>query len=46
MTMLIDDPWLEEQLKEQRRAWGSDHHDEVWQGVYFLRRCRITSIRN
>ncbi len=36
MTMLIDDPWLEEQLKEQRRAWGSDHHDEVWQGVYFL----------
>ena len=19
-----------------RRAWGSDHHDEVWQGVYFL----------
>ena len=36
MTMLIEDPWLEEKLKEQRRAWGSDHHDEVWEGVYFM----------
>jgi len=36
MAMLIADPWLEEKLKEQRRAWGADHHDEVWEGVYFM----------
>jgi Uma2 family endonuclease len=34
--MLIADPWLEEQLREQRRARGADHHDEVWEGVYFM----------
>ncbi|MGD0897800.1 MAG: Uma2 family endonuclease [Thermoguttaceae bacterium] len=36
MTMLIEDPRLEEEIKEQRRAWGADHHDEVWEGVYFM----------
>ena len=36
MTMLIENPWLEEQLKEQRRALGVDQHDEVWEGVYFV----------
>jgi Uma2 family endonuclease len=36
MTMLVENPWLEEQLKEQRRALGIDQHDEVWDGVYFL----------
>ncbi len=36
MTMLIEDPRLEEKLKARRKAWGSDHHDEVWQGVYFM----------
>ncbi len=36
MTMLIEDPRLEEELKARRKAWGSDHHDEVWQGVYFM----------
>jgi Uma2 family endonuclease len=36
MAMLIADPWLEEKLKEQRKAWGADHHDEVWEGVYFM----------
>jgi Uma2 family endonuclease len=36
MTMLIENPPLEEQLKEQRKAWGVDHHDEVWEGVYFV----------
>jgi Uma2 family endonuclease len=36
MTMLIADPWLEEQLREQRKACGGDHHDEVWEGVYFM----------
>jgi Uma2 family endonuclease len=34
--MLIEDPRLEEQLKARRKAWGSDHHDEVWEGVYFM----------
>lgn len=36
MAMLIHDPVLEDRLKEQRRAWGTDHHDEVWEGVYFM----------
>jgi Uma2 family endonuclease len=36
MTMLIEDPYLEEELKERRKAWGADHHDEVWEGVYFM----------
>lgn len=36
MAMLIADPWIEEALKEQRRAWGADHHDEAWEGVYFM----------
>jgi len=34
--MLVENPWLEEQLKEQRRALGIDQHDEVWEGVYFM----------
>jgi Uma2 family endonuclease len=36
MAMLIADAWVEEQLREQRKAWGADHHDEVWEGVYFM----------
>ena len=36
MTMLIEDPKLEKELIAQRQAWGSDHHDEVWEGVYFM----------
>ncbi len=36
MTMLIENSRLEEDLKEQRKAWGADHHDEVWEGVYFM----------
>jgi Uma2 family endonuclease len=36
MTMLIENPRLEEELKERRRAWGADQHDEVWEGVYFM----------
>jgi Uma2 family endonuclease len=36
MTMLIENPRLEEELKERRKAWGADHHDEVWEGVYFM----------
>ncbi len=36
MTMLIEDHWLEEKLKEQRRVYGSDRYDDVWEGVYFM----------
>ena len=36
MATLINDPELEERLKEQRRAWGADGHDEVWEGVYLM----------
>ena len=36
MAMLIENPRLEEALKEQRQAWGADQHDEVWEGVYFM----------
>jgi Uma2 family endonuclease len=36
MTALITDPHLEESLKAQRRAWGIDRFDEVWDGVYII----------
>ncbi len=36
MAMLIENPWLEEELIEQRKAWYADQHDEVWEGVYFM----------
>ena len=36
MTMLIENPRIEEELIEQRKAWGVDQHDEVWEGVYFM----------
>ncbi len=36
MSMLIENPRVEEELKAQRQAWGADHHDEVWEGVYFM----------
>ncbi len=36
MAMFIENPRLEEELKEQRKAWGADQHDEVWEGVYFM----------
>ncbi len=35
MTALITDPHLE-QTKAQRRAWGADRFDEVWEGVYIM----------
>ncbi len=34
--MFIENPELEEDLKEKRHAWGADKHDEVWEGVYFM----------
>jgi hypothetical protein len=30
------DPRIEEQLLENRRAWGGDRFDEVWDGVYVM----------
>ena len=36
MPALITDPALQEQLIAQRAAWGADHHDEVWEGVYIM----------
>ena len=36
MTMLIENPWLEEEIKLERQSRGIDQHDEVWDGVYFM----------
>ncbi len=36
MAMFIENPQIEEELIEQRQAWGADQHDEVWEGVYFM----------
>lgn len=36
MTAMILDPALEERLLEQRRAWGADKFDEVWEGIYMM----------
>jgi len=36
MEIFIENPCLEEELIEQRKAWGVDQHDEVWEGVYFI----------
>jgi len=36
MTLMILDPGLEERLIEERRAWGADKYDEVWEGVYVM----------
>src|SRR5262245_8621189 len=36
MPTLVLDPKIEEDLLEQRRAWGADKFDEVWDGVYVM----------
>lgn len=36
MAVLVTDPRIEERLKEQRRAWGADRYDEVWEGIYMM----------
>jgi Uma2 family endonuclease len=36
MALLVLDPRIEERLKAERAAWGADHHDEVWDGVYVM----------
>ena len=36
MATLVTDPDLAEQLIEDRKVRGIDHHDEVWEGVYVM----------
>ena len=36
MATLVMDPKIEEELLENRRAWGGDKFDEVWDGVYVM----------
>jgi Uma2 family endonuclease len=36
MSLLVLDKWVERRLRAQRRAWGADKHDEVWEGVYVM----------
>jgi Uma2 family endonuclease len=36
MVALIADERLLERLIAERQAAGADHHDEVWEGVYFM----------
>jgi len=36
MATLIIDADLEQRLLEQRRAWGADRYDEVWEGIYVM----------
>ena len=36
MVTVIHDHELAKRLIAQRRAWGADHHDEVWEGVYMM----------
>lgn len=36
MATLNTDPQLEKSLIQQRQAWGADHYDEVWEGVYMM----------
>lgn len=41
MAMLLLDSGLEKRIRDERRAWGADHHDEVWEGIY-----RVTPLPN
>ena len=36
MSLMVLDERVAEQLLAERRAWGGDHHDEVWDGVYMM----------
>jgi Uma2 family endonuclease len=36
MATMILDPQIAERLLEQRRAWGADKFDEVWEGIYMM----------
>jgi len=36
MSLLVLDKSVERRLCAQRKAWGVDQHDEVWEGVYVM----------
>jgi Uma2 family endonuclease len=36
MATMIPDSELERRLIDQRRTWGADKYDEVWEGVYVM----------
>ncbi len=36
MSLMILDSELESRLIEERRAWGADRYDEIWEGVYMM----------
>jgi Uma2 family endonuclease len=36
MSLLVLDKFVERRLRAQRKAWGVDQHDEVWEGVYVM----------
>ncbi|MGA2797482.1 MAG: Uma2 family endonuclease [Thermoguttaceae bacterium] len=36
MTTMVLDRNLEQRVLEERRAWGADKFDEVWEGIYMM----------
>lgn len=36
MSLLVNDPGIEERLKAERQESGADRFDEVWDGVYVM----------
>lgn len=36
MVALINDPWLEKRIIDERQRRGIDQHDEVWDGTYVI----------
>lgn len=34
MPTAMPDPGLEQRLLDQRKAWGGDRYDEVWEGIH------------
>ena len=36
MAILVSDPYIEQQLREERKLTGADRYDEVWDGVYVI----------
>jgi Uma2 family endonuclease len=36
MSLIVLDKFVERRLISQRKAWGVDQHDEVWEGVYVM----------
>src|SRR5262245_9097712 len=36
MSTLVNDPWIEQQVRIDRERSGARQFDEVWDGVYFI----------